>query len=97
MPKIIRIEQSPIKNKRLRAILEDGTHVDFGLIDGSTFIDHKNVNKRLAYWMRHYQNKNEHDLIKNFVISPALFSAYILWGAYPNIKKNVEWLNHKLI
>jgi hypothetical protein len=97
MPKIIRIEQSPVKHKRLRATLEDNSHVDFGLDTGSTYIDHKSVNKRLAYWMRHYENKTERHLIDNLIISPSLFSAYILWGPFTNIQKNVEWLNHKLI
>lgn len=95
--KIIRIEQSPIKHKRLRAYLEDGSHVDFGLDTGSTYIDHKDIKKRLNYWMRHYENKTERHLIDNFIMSPSLLSAYILWGAYPSIKKNVEWLNHKLV
>ena len=97
MHKIIRIEQSPVQHKRLRAILEDGSHIDFGLDTGSSYIDHKSVNKRLAYWMRHYENKTERHLIDNLIPSPALFSAYILWGPFTNIQKNVEWLNHKLI
>jgi len=100
--KIIRIEQSPIKHKRLRAILEDGSYVDFGLKNddgtfGSTYIDHHDIKKRLNYWMRHYENKTERHLIDNFILSPSLLSDYILWGAYPNIRKNVEWLNHRLI
>jgi len=102
MYKIIRIIKSPLPNKRLRVYLQDGSHYDFGLKNfdgsyGSTYIDHENIKKRHAYWMRHYENKYEHFLIKNFIVSPALFSAYILWGPYPNIQKNVEWLNHRLI
>jgi hypothetical protein len=95
--KIIRIIESPIKHKRLRAFLDDDSHVDFGLKDASTFIEHKDIKKRLNYWQRHYGNKTERHLIDNMIISPSLFSAYILWGPYPNIKKNVEWLNHRLI
>jgi hypothetical protein len=95
--KIIRIEQSPIKHKRLRAILNDGSHVDFGLDTGSTYIDHKDPEIKYRYWARHYANKTERYLIDNMIMSPSLLSAYILWGAYPSIKKNVEWLNHKLV
>jgi len=95
--KIVRIEQSPVKHKRLRAYLEDGSHIDFGLDSGSTYIDHKSPEIKYKYWARHYGNKTERHLIDNLIISPALFSAYILWGPFTNIKKNVEWLNHKLI
>jgi len=100
--KIIRIEQSPIKHKRLRAYLEDGSFVDFGLKNddgsyGSTYIDHKDSEIQYRYWVRHYGNKTERHLIDNMIMSPSLLSAYILWGPYTSIKKNVEWLNHKLI
>jgi len=95
--KIIRIEQSPIKHKRLRAYIDDGTHIDFGLLGGNTYIEHHDIKKRYNYWARHYENKNEKYLIDNFIISPSLLSAYILWGKYPNIYKNVQWLNDKLI
>jgi hypothetical protein len=100
--KIIRIEKSPLKNKRLRAYLEDYSYIDFGLKNnddsfGSTYIDHKDIKKRLNYWMRHYENKSERYLIDNFIMSPSLLSAYILWGPYPSIQKNINWLNHKLI
>jgi len=95
--KIIRIEQSPIKHKRLRAFFKDGSHIDFGLFGASTYVDHKDIKKRHNYWARHYENKTERHLIDNLILSPALLSAYILWGAYPNIKLNMEWLNHKLV
>lgn len=95
--KIIRIEQSPVKHKRLRAYLEDNSYIDFGYKGASTYIEHKDIKKRLNYWLRHYANKKEHYLINNMILSPSLLSAYILWGAYTDINKNVEWLNHKLI
>jgi hypothetical protein len=95
--KIIKIKQSPIKHKRLRAYLEDGSFIDFGLFGASTYVDHHDIKKRYNYWARHYANKTERHLIDNMIMSPSLLSAYILWGAYPSIQKNVEWLNHKLI
>jgi hypothetical protein len=91
--KIIRIEQSPLKNKRLRVILEDGSYIDFGLKDSSTYIDHKDPEIRYRYWARHYANKTEKHLIQNFIPSPSVMSAYILWGAYDNIKDNINNLN----
>jgi hypothetical protein len=94
--KIIKIESSPIKNKRLRAFLDDGSHLDFGLKNASTYIEHHDKNKRLNYWLRHVNNPYEKDLILNYVMSPSLLSAFILWGRYTNIEDNIEDLNHYL-
>jgi hypothetical protein len=49
----------------------------------------------MNYWLRHYANKKEKELIDNFIPSPALFSAYLLWYS-PNLRDNIEWLNKKL-
>ena len=90
---LIDIIHSPKKYKRFRAIMDDNRVFDFGLDTGSTYIDHKNKLKRDAYWARHYANTTEKKLIDKLVPSPALFSAYLLWGEYPNLKKNVAYLN----
>jgi hypothetical protein len=45
------------------------------------------------YWARHLGNATEYKLITNLVPSPSLFSAYILWGIYPDIEKNINYLN----
>jgi hypothetical protein len=94
--KIIYITESNKKDKRFRVFLSDNSEFDFGLKDGSTYIDHKDKVKRMAYWLRHYANKKEKELIDNFTPSPALFSAYLLWGKYSNLRDNIEWLNNKL-
>jgi hypothetical protein len=73
--------------------MDDNRVFDFGLDTGSTYIDHKNKLKRDAYWARHYGNTTEKKLIDKLVPSPALFSAYLLWGPYPNLKKNANYLN----
>lgn len=95
--KIIRIESSPKKSKRFRAILDDNSHIDFGLLGASTYIDEKDTKKRFNYWSRHYANKTERQLIDNMIISPSLLSAYLLWGPYTNLKNNITWLNKKLV
>ena len=92
-PKIITVQNSPRKNKRLRIYLEDGDYFDFGLKDGSTYIDHQNKSKRYNYWARHMANPRERELINNLTPSPALYSAYILWGLYPSIQDNIDYLN----
>jgi hypothetical protein len=96
--KIINITKSDKKNKRFKVFLNDGSEYDFGLKNPKygTYIDHNDKNKRFLYWNRHYANKTERHLIDNFIASPSMFSAYILWGKYPSIKKNVEWLNKKI-
>jgi hypothetical protein len=91
--KIISISESPKKNKRFRVYLEDGNHYDFGLDTGSTYIDHHDKKKRLAYIARHLGNLSEKRLIDSMTPSPALFSMVLLWGPYTNIHYNIEFLN----
>lgn len=91
--KILDIIQSPLKNKRYRIFLNDGTHYDFGLRGGSTFIDHKDRLLKENYYLRHIAQPQEFYLINNLIPSPALFSMYLLWGKYPNLFKNIEYLD----
>jgi hypothetical protein len=93
---IIKIEASPLKNKRYRVYLDNGLNYDFGLKNGSTYIDHKDAIKRTNYLKRHMANKIESKLIKNLVPSPSLFSAYLLWGKSTNLKDNIDYLNNLL-
>jgi hypothetical protein len=95
--RIQRITSSPKKNKRFRVILENGDSYDFGLLDGSTYVDHGDKSKRYAYWARHYGNDRERQLIDSLTPSPALYSAYILWGMSRSIQKNISKLNHHLL
>jgi hypothetical protein len=94
--KIIHITNSKKKDKRFKVYLDNGDEYDFGLKDGETYIDHKDKVKKMQYWKRHYANKTERELIDNFTPSPALFSAYLLWGRYTNLRDNIDWLNSKL-
>ena len=91
--KILNIVDSPLKTKRFRALLSDNTHIDFGLKTGHTYIDHKDKIKRYNYQMRHYNSKREQPYIKNLIVSPALFSYYLLWGQSTSIKTNIKNLN----
>lgn len=96
MPKIIKIEPSPLKMKRYRATLQDGTKIDFGLKGGSTYIDGENESVRNNYRLRHLANETENRLIKNYIPSPATFSYWILWGPTKSIKENILILNKKI-
>lgn len=77
---IVKIETSPVKNKRYRITMDDGRKFDFGWKGGATYLDNKDKNKREAYIARHIANDTEKKLIDNLVPSPALFSAYVLWS-----------------
>ena len=108
---IVSIQESPLKNKRFRVTMDDGKSYDFGLKRrsptgcrrhsrgsaqyGETYIDHQDKKKRLNYWARHCANDTERRLIDNLVPSPALFSAYLLWGDTPDIQKNIRSLNRE--
>lgn len=91
--KIITVKKSPRAKKRYRVEMDDGSYYDFGLLGGSTYIDHKDVKIREAYRARHLGNPREKWLIENLIPSPALFAYYLLWGRYPDLKKCVTHLN----
>jgi hypothetical protein len=93
---IVKIIDSPLKNKRFRVFLDNNKYYDFGLKNGSTFIDHFDEKKRLNYRKRHYANKKEKYLIDNLIVSPALFSYYLLWGEHNNLFENIDELNKLL-
>lgn len=91
---ITNIEPSNRKNKRFKITLSDGRTFNFGLKNGSTYIDHHDKNKRYAYWARHFGNDKEYERIRDVIPSPALFSAFILWGHYDDIDQNIQMLNN---
>ena len=78
---IVKIEQSPKKDKRFRVFLNNGAYYDFGLKGGSTYIDHFNKTKRLNYWKRHLKNPRERVFLIDHIVCPALFSANLLLGS----------------
>jgi hypothetical protein len=93
--KIIYIKKSNKKDKRFTVSLDDGREFNFGLKNGSTYLDHKDKNKRFNYWARHYGNEKEKELIDKLEPSNSVFSAYLLWGKYTNLEENIKWLNKK--
>lgn len=90
--KIIDIVDSPKKDKRFRVLMSDGKNIDFGLKDGQTFLDHKDIDKRNAYIARHFANKIEKHLISNLIPSPSVMSAFLLWNT-SDLEKNIKILN----
>jgi len=90
---IVKIEDSPLKMKRFRVTMDNGKKYDIGLRGGSTFIDHADISKKSAYQKRHLGNVIERQLIENKVPSPSYLSYGLLWGKYPDLQKNVEYVN----
>ena len=82
----MKIEKSTRKNKRLVAIFDNGKKVHFGLKGGSTYIDHKDKDKRKNYIARHEVNE------KQFYNSPyhaSTLSRFILWGDATNLNQAI--------
>jgi hypothetical protein len=92
------IRASTKRGKRFQVILENGDKYHFGLLNPvrGTYIDHGNPYLRADYWARHYGNARERELIDSLTPSPALYSAYILWGQSRSIQKNIKILNQLL-
>ena len=86
---------SPLKTKKYRAIMSDGSKIDFGLKVSSTYLDHHDDRKRHNYRLRHLANDREHYLIKNVIPSPSLLSFYLLWNT-GNLEHNIKYLNELL-
>jgi hypothetical protein len=80
MVQIINIVDSPRKNKKYRAIFDDNTYIDFGLLGSSTYLDHLDKNKRSNYWKRHIANETENELLHWLIPSPSVLSAFLLWN-----------------
>ena len=86
---------SPLKTKKYRAIMSDGSKIDFGLKGSSTYLDHHDDKKRHNYRLRHLANDKEHYLIKNVIPSPSLLSFYLLRNT-GNSEHNIKYLNELL-
>ncbi len=83
---------SPLKTKKYRAIMSDGSKIDFGLKGSSTYLDHHDKTKRHNYRVRHLANDREKYLIQNVIPSPALLSFYLLRNT-SNLEHNILYLN----
>ena len=93
---IVEITDSKKPSKRFCVRLANGKTFDFGLKNGSTYIDHRDKKLRANYWKRHLANRTEHERITNLIPSNALFSAALLWGDSTSLNKNIQTLNHYL-
>ncbi len=91
---IVKIQKSPKFQKRFRVTMDNGKTYDFGLKNGSTYLDHHNKTLRENYWKRHLANPTEKKLFEGLVPSPSLFSLALLWGNSTNLDENIQILNN---
>jgi hypothetical protein len=94
MSKII-LTKSKRKGKRFMVQMLDfkgsKSHIHhFGSADGSTFIDHKNIQKQKGWIARHSVSK-----FWNNIHSPLFYSRMLLWKT-DDLKQNISLLSKKL-
>jgi hypothetical protein len=78
------IQPSTRKGKRFMATYANGKIVHFGQLGGSTYIDHGDKAKRLAYLARHGGGKENW----NDPYSAGSLSRYLLWGDSTDLETN---------
>ncbi len=71
--------------KRYTATFKDGKIVHFGQRGGSTYIDHKDKEKRAAYIARHSKNGENWNNPK----TAGALSRYLLWGDSTSLRTNI--------
>lgn len=83
----MKVEKSNRKNKRFVAIFNNGERIHFGFKGGSTFIDHKDKDKRKNYIARHEVLEKK---FYNDPRRPATLSRFILWGEATNLNQAIK-------
>jgi len=81
------IKKSTRKNKRFVAIFDNGKKVHFGFKGGSTYIDHKDKEKRKNYRARHDVNEKK---FYSDAYRPATLSRFVLWGEATNLNQAIK-------
>ena len=75
MLKLLSIEPSPLKIKKLRAYFSDNTHTDFGARNYSDYLHNKDDYRKSLYIKRHQKRENWND-----PKSAGALALYILWN-----------------
>ena len=88
----MKVEKSNRKNKRFVAIFDDGDKVHFGFKGGSTYIDHKDKEKRKNYRARHEVNEKQ---FYTDARRPATLSRFLLWGEATNLNQAIKDYENK--
>ena len=92
---ILNVINSPIDDKRYRAIFNDQTFIDFGMRCAETYIDHHCEKRRLGYWQFVY-NSNENELLYWLIPCDLVLTTYLLYGNSTDLYENINSLNKLL-
>jgi len=71
----VKFLKSDKPDKRLKAVFNDKKTIHFGLRGGSTFIDHKDTQKKKAWMARHRVRENWDD-----PMTAGALSRWVLWN-----------------
>lgn len=82
--RLLKIEKSDRKNKKLVAIFSNGKSIHFGDIRYEDYTIHKDPDRKQRYIDRHRKNEDWSDPTK-----PGTLSLYILWNK-PNIEDSIR-------
>ena len=83
------LKKSKRKGKRFEIDMNDMSH-HFASDVGKTFIDGRTIKEKDAWIARHKNDKNWND--KH---SGIYYSRHLLWGKFPDLKKNIKLLEKK--
>ena len=81
----MRIEASPLKTKKWRAIFKDGTHTDFGDPNYEDYTQHGDEKRRDLYKQRHKKDLQTKDPRR-----AGFLSYYLLWGESKSLQQNIR-------
>lgn len=92
---IINIEETPLRNRRYRIFLLDGTKYDIGTKKDEYYIDHGNKEMRRLYYIN--LDKKALRICSRLQSSAQLYETFILNGATTDIIKNVNFYNREIL
>lgn len=92
---IINIEETPLRNRRFRVFLLDGTKYDIGTKKGEYYIDHGNKEIRTSYYI--HLDKKALRVCRRLQSGAQLYETFILNGPTTDIIKNVNFYNREIL
>ena len=88
--KFISLKHSTKPNKKyVIEFSEPKKTIHFGSKNSSTYLDHKDKHLKANYLKRHQVNENWDE------VNAGSLSAYLLWGPYTDINKNLTYYLNK--
>lgn len=86
----MKVIRSPNREKKWRAIFQDGTHTDFGDPMYEDYTQHGDEERR-----RLYQQRHKKDLETGDPRRAGFLSYFILWGPSTSIQENIRAYNRR--